>query len=99
MSYCLCDKCGAEFACTPHKRIEGDLEIIYIQCEKCKEEYIVSITDSVLRTAIDRYQRIAKTIADGKTSEYLVQCARKLMERNHAKCRALREEYENNKRE
>lgn len=98
MSYCLCDKCGAEFHCSPHTRYEGDLEITYIQCEKCKEEYIVSITDSVLRASIDRYQRIAKTIADGKTSEYLVTMARKLMVKNHAKSCALREEYRKDKR-
>lgn len=98
MSYCLCDKCGAEFACTPHHRTEGDFEIVYIQCDKCKEEYIVSITDSVLRSAIERYQRIAKTIADGKTSEYLLICARKLMEKNHKRSCELKQEYENDKR-
>jgi len=99
MSYCLCDKCGAEFACTPHTRNEGDLEIIYIQCDKCKEEYIVSITDSVLRAGIERYRRITKTIADGKSSETLLMCARMLMEKNHAKFRKLKEEYDNNKHE
>lgn len=98
MNKCLCDKCGAEFELTPHHKTEGDLDIVYIQCSYCNEEYLVSVTDSVLREAIEKYldtMKQARTVVDAKTSDELARTARQMKAENHIRCKELIEKYKN----
>lgn len=96
----ICNKCGADFAAEPLKRQEGDFDIVYIQCPHCKEEYLVSVTDSVLRDAISRYLSImekARTTADAETSMHLAETARQMKESNLKRCFELMAKYHENK--
>ena len=93
MAKCICDKCGAEFEITPHRRIDGDIEIVFLKCTSCGEEYLVSVTDSVLRDAIEEYKRrtdAALAAADPATSEALFIEARKINDDNLRRCRELK---------
>jgi len=96
----ICNQCGADFAVEPLKRQEGDFDIVYIQCPHCKEEYLVSVTDSVLRNAIDRYLSVmekARTTADAEASMRLTETARQMKESNSRRCFELMAEYREKK--
>ena len=93
---CICDQCGAEFNVAPHQRTEGDLDIVYLQCPHCKQEYLVSITDSVLRDAIVEYNKImlkARTTTDTEVSDDLARKAREMKNNNLLRSRELKSQY------
>ena len=98
MNKCLCNKCGAEFDVAPRHKADGDLDIVYLVCPHCNEEYLVSITDSVLREAIGKCRELmvkASTTTDAETSDKLARMSRVMKTENHNRCRALVEEYKN----
>ena len=91
-----CNQCGAEFELTLRHRADGDLDITYIQCPFCNEEYLVSVTDSVLRDAISEHRKLAdsiKTAADAETSMKLAESARQMYESNNLRCFELMAKY------
>ena len=95
---CVCDKCGAEFDVTPRHKADGDLDIVYLVCPHCEEEYLVSVTDSVFREAIEKCRELmvkASTATDAETSDKLARMARVMKTENHNRCKALIEEYKN----
>ena len=95
-----CNKCGAEFSLSILERKEGDLDVTYIQCPHCKEEYLVSVTDSILRDAIQEHNRLmekARTAADEDASTQLAETARRMKENNSRRCFELMAEYIGNK--
>ena len=92
MNKCICDKCGAEFDITPRQRSDGDLDIIYFVCPHCNEEYLVSVTDSVLRDHIAEYGKLMgklRTVADPETSDKLLIKAHEMKQANHQRSREL----------
>ena len=95
-----CDKCGAEFPLSLQERKEGDLDITFIQCPHCREEYLVSVTDSVLRDAIKEHQGLmdkVRTATDAETSNRLIEAAREMKENNLKRCSELMIEYHTGK--
>jgi len=95
-----CDKCGGEFSIELLKRKDGDLDIAYLKCPHCNEEFLVSVTDSVLRSAIDNYRELSRKIresTDAKTSAEIAEAARQMKNRNEQRCSALIAEYKENK--
>lgn len=48
-----CDNCGANIGYDVKCRAIGDVEVMYLQCQDCLSEYVVSITDSKLRKMIN----------------------------------------------
>lgn len=100
MSKILCNKCGAEFDVTLYERKDGDLDITYIQCPHCDEEYLVSVTDGVLRNAVEECRCLfekAQAVADTDTSEKLMEAARQMKDNNSKRCFELMAEYRNDK--
>jgi len=96
----LCDKCGSEFPVELFKRKDGDLDIAYLKCPHCNEEFLVSVTDSVLRSAIDSYKELFRKIretTDAKTSAEIAEAARQMKENNSRRCLELMTEYHENK--
>ena len=96
MNTCICDKCGAEFDITPRHKSDGDLDIMYFHCPHCNEEYLVSVTDSVLRDQIAEYGRLIhkiQTVADPETSDKLVMKAREMKNANLYRNRELMAKY------
>jgi len=95
-----CDKCGADFILSLQERKEGDLDITFIQCPHCHEEYLVSVTDSVLRDAIKEHQGLmdkVRTATDAETSNRLIEAAREMKENNLKRCSELMIEYHTGK--
>ena len=68
-----CDSCLHEFKADIKTRQQGELEITYVICPKCNEEYILMVTDEKLR----RLQGVARlamlkartTVGKGKIHE------------------------------
>lgn len=49
---CVCDSCGKEFAIRVRSVSQGEIYVLYFRCPNCKEVYMVSATDQVLRETI-----------------------------------------------
>lgn len=49
---CKCDKCQREIHINPQVKKNDDLEITYFECPGCHEEYVIIVTDSMLRKMI-----------------------------------------------
>lgn len=95
----LCDKCGGEFPIELFKRKDGDLDIAYLKCPHCNEEFLVSVTDSVLRSAIDNYKELSRKIretTDANTSAEITEAARQMKNRIEQRCSTLIAEYREN---
>ena len=55
---CTCDQCGSEIKIVPSMRKEGDLEITSFRCQTCMKEYTIIITDSKLRSMMQRTEKL-----------------------------------------
>lgn len=77
----------------PLKRTEGDLEIGYIVCPSCSQEYIISVTDPALRKQIKKYLRLSAKIRKGNAKISSYQEAEKLKTENVTRSKELIEQY------
>jgi len=93
MANIKCDQCGAEMDFAPLFYREGDLEITCLRCPVCCSEYVASVTDSALRGQIERYQRMARMIANRKMPEGFMRAAERLHAQNVQRSRVLRESF------
>ena len=57
-----CDNCGTKMSQEIQKRTHGDIEITYLFCEECCSEYVITVTDSKLRTMLKEEQNIQNKI-------------------------------------
>ena len=73
----------------PASRTEGELQIQYITCPECGQEYIVAVTDPALRKEIKRYIRLKRLIKKGNAAAGAYRDAEKLKAANASRCREL----------
>lgn len=77
----------------PKLRTEGELQIQYITCPDCGQEYIVAVTDPDLRKDIKRYIRLQRMIKKGNATVATYRDAEKVKAANASRCRDLITEY------
>ena len=77
----------------PQIRQEGDLEIQYITCQHCGQEYVIAVTDPELRKDIQKYMRLQQIIRSGKGRVSTYREAESLHTANVKRSRELIEEY------
>ena len=71
----------------PKLRTEGELQIQYITCPDCGQEYIVAVTDP------ERYIRLQRLIKKGNATVATYRDAEKVKAANASRCRDLITEY------
>lgn len=76
-----------------NKRMEGDLEIQYITCSTCGQEYIVSLTDQALRVSLEEYDRLRKVIKAGNAPVGTYHKVEQLHKENTKRCQQLIQAY------
>ncbi len=66
----VCDKCTHEFKVKPNriktKYVTDDVEKMYFNCPKCKEQYIIAYRDNEVRDNIERIVAITNEINSNK---------------------------------
>ncbi|MBQ9685430.1 MAG: hypothetical protein IJV41_02625 [Oscillospiraceae bacterium] len=77
----------------PDIRTEGDLEIQYITCPSCGQEYIVAVTDPGLRKQIKSYDRLQQKIKNGNAAVGVYRKAEELHQENVMRCQQLIAQY------
>ena len=90
-----CDRCGAANEFTPLSRMDGDLEVHYLQCAECGAETVAAVSDAKLRADVELYRAMAARIKGGRMSERFLRRAQKLKEQNMLRSRELRAQYDN----
>ena len=73
----------------PVVRKEDDLEIQYITCPHCHQEYIIAVTDPALRKDIKKYKRLRQVIRSGKARVATYREAERQKEANVLRSREL----------
>ncbi|MBR0161891.1 MAG: hypothetical protein IJQ02_11495 [Oscillospiraceae bacterium] len=77
----------------PKIRTEGDLEIQYVGCPSCGQEYIVSVTDAELRGGVEKYIKRLQAIKTGKMNPHFYRETERLHKENTRRCRELIQVY------
>jgi transposase-like protein len=90
----ICNVCHKKAEISkPEKRRDGDLEIHYIACPHCHQEYVIAVTDPALRKNIKKYLRLRQVIKAGKPRISAYREADQLHSANVERSRQLIEGY------
>ena len=89
----ICDKCNKEFTLKLKKTTKDDLEITYIKCPKCKEKYIVSVTDEELRKNIEKAKELRKKMLSSSEYKKIATDYYVINSKNIIRAKQLKERY------
>lgn len=89
----ICDKCNKEFTLKLKKTTKDDLEITYIKCPKCKEKYIVSVTDEELRKDINKAIELRNKMLQDSNDKEAIRDYYILKNNNLIRGKQLKEKY------
>lgn len=70
MSIVKCDNCNSEINQEIKTKKFGNIEIKYLYCDECCNEYTISVTDTKLRTMINEEKHIQEQIKQLHEASY-----------------------------
>lgn len=90
-----CNKCRRIIGKTnPKWKKTGDIEYYYLQCNWCKEVYVISATDTALRNDIKRYKEMTEKTTHGrKLTEKELSKAKELFKANMERNREIKKQH------
>lgn len=93
MSKTICDKCGRKFTIKLHTKDKDNLEITYLECPKCHEQYIVNVTDEQLKADINKAIELRNKILQNSNDKEAIRDYYILKNKNCIRKKQLKEEY------
>ena len=77
----------------PKWKKAGDIEYYYLKCQRCKEVYVISATDTALRQDIKRFKEMLSKAQEKLLTDKELLEIKKLMEDNMSRNREIKEQY------
>ena len=88
-----CDACGCAFEPKALTEKDSDIEFTFFRCDFCGKAYMVTVTDSELRTNIAEYVRLVEANKRHRLSERRQRRMQRLKEQNVLIARELRSRF------